>query len=464
MRLCPSCEAENDDGSRFCTNCHDYLDWAGGKRAEPTRAPPFEAPPPAEPVRAAEPPPASPPQAPGDWAAPPAATVGPAVQHEPAALYDAAVPNGPAEPKAAHEPVGPHAPPLSTLRFPAARVPVPPQPVSPQSHNSPRRIPTTVRELAPGSGLVARPPEVASGMGLRAAKITPVRPDQQPLLVPAHSAPAVVRDEPEIPGGQVCKVCRRSSPPERRFCACGATLMRRDVAASPAQRAGAADRPRSVKGFRAGLRAAAGGRPRFDRPVAVRVRAMRFLLIAGLLVLAGSQLTPGGIDARHWTTDRAKSLVPKHYQEISLTAADVDQRKGEIDGYEPFFAIDGEPSRAWAVHVVRVAQPGKCGSATSTALIVKLKGPTSVDRIVLHAGLPSSDNNRVTFQIPRLVDVTFSDGTCDRLRLDKTNGAQDFPVDVGAVESMRIQVAAAYPATEGPGGTAAIAEVQLQRG
>jgi hypothetical protein len=61
---------------------------------------------------------------------------------------------------------------------------------------------------------------------------------------------------------------------------------------------------KDVRGFRASIRAAAGGRPRFDRPLSSRVVLIRAVGVLTVILLVFSQFTQLGISGREWLVDR----------------------------------------------------------------------------------------------------------------------------------------------------------------
>jgi hypothetical protein len=173
-----------------------------------------------------------------------------------------------------------------------------------------------VHHLGGGGALVARPPEVADGLGLNETRVSPLDPDGyavvtqssrglQEMVQPAATGPATAAG----PGTAHCWRCVRETLPGQRFCRCGAMLVTWEPATGRARplRAGTTQ---DVRGFRASIRAAAGGRPRFDRPLSSGVVLIRAVCLLAVILLAFSQLTPVGVSARDWVVDRVAEYLP----------------------------------------------------------------------------------------------------------------------------------------------------------
>jgi hypothetical protein len=168
----------------------------------------------------------------------------------------------------------------------------------------------TVHHLGGGAALVARPPEVADGLGLGDTWVSPLDPDGRPVVTPSpRGLQEMVRPAPALgaaadagPGALQCWRCGREALPGQRFCRCSAM-----VVVEPATPQARSFRPGSTKdlrGFRASIRAAAGGRPRFDRPLSSRVVLIRAVGVLAVILLVFSQFTQLGISGREWLVDR----------------------------------------------------------------------------------------------------------------------------------------------------------------
>lgn len=400
-RLCPSCGAPNDRSVDFCPNCGTYLQWSGTESWGTTTGSPNSA-----------------------------AVAG-------------------SRPRSAPKPVRTASPqPSNETRMPVVRKPSPPAvaPLDPAGRQPPstppavRRIPTVVHELGPRSGLVPRVPFADSDKRSRFRG-----PPQQSAAARLGPAPQALEQE-DIPGGVRCRRCRRSNPPGRRYCRCGASLMPFESSTAAGSRRQHQASTQGRRSFQSAMRSSAGGRrPRFDIPVAGRVRALRavaVILAIGLLILP---FTGPAAAARSWLGNAAQALIPYSYQPVEVVNATVEPAEAAVDNYQPTNAVDGSSSLAWAVAWSDPETPAQCGTASSPALVVQFARPTDVSRIVIYAGLDPSDTNQNRQIVPKVVDILFSTGTCDRVELTPDNGAQEFKVDGAQADDARMQIVAVYP-------------------
>jgi hypothetical protein len=142
----------------------------------------------------------------------------------------------------------------------------------------------------------------------------------------------------------------------------------------------------------------------------------------------------------------------------------------EPQGFPAEFATDGQPDRAWAVGWNTEIPPTideDCSTVqgpAASALAVTFAGPASVDRITVRAGLDREKKKDLASKqaSPKLVDVRFSDGTCERLELKNDFSRQRFRVDVEQAEGAVVSVVDVYPAVNGPGDAVAISEITFE--
>jgi hypothetical protein len=111
------------------------------------------------------------------------------------------------------------------------------------------------------------------------------------------------------PAEQLCRRCGRALPAERRFCVCGADLVRRPVdettrlGRTPSWWAEWAAHRR----FRTTQRTA-GGAP-YDAPASARTRLVRLVTILLVLLALASQLGPWGTALRREVSVRVDRVV-----------------------------------------------------------------------------------------------------------------------------------------------------------
>ena len=175
------------------------------------------------------------------------------------------------------------------------------------------------------------------------------------------------------------------------------------------------------------MRAAAqGGRPRWDRPVAGRVRAARAAIAAALIGLIVVGVTSPSARARTWLADAGGALMPYTYQAIQVQdAAMPASPEAAVDGYPPANAVDGSSSLAWAIPWTDQDLPTRCGTSSSPTLLIRFTEPTTISRIIVNAGLDPTDANRTRQVLPRVIDIQTSTGDCTRLTLTPDSGPQE---------------------------------------
>lgn len=217
------------------------------------------------------------------------------------------------------------------------------------------------------------------------------------------------------------------------------------------------------------MRAAAqGGRPRWDRPVAGRVRATRAAITAALIGLIVVGFTSPGARTRTWLAAAGGTLIPYPYQAIGIQDATMPVPDAAVDGYPPANAVDGSSSLAWALAWTDPDVPTRCGTSSSPTLLIRFTEPTTISRIIVNAGLDATDANRPRQVLPRVLDIQTSTGDCTRLTLTPDDGPQEFPVDLPRTADVRVQIVDVHPAnpsTAPPGEPlAALSEIRFYNG
>lgn len=287
-----------------------------------------------------------------------------------------------------------------------------------------------------------------------------------------ETAPTV--DRRDLAGPR-CPVCGRLNPSGRQLCACG-TPLHGDLATPQAEqphdpwRRRAVRAPLARRSFRRALRTAAGGRQPFDQPLAARVRWFRAISggLLGVLLLAGFGPWRGGM--MNFLADQWARLVPGQTRTVPVAAVTVEPDQPQEDGFLPSYAVDGIPTRAWAVawdpDAVEEPGPPCAGSrAAGGALRVLFERPSEVNRVTVRAGLDRSLEDWSKQARPRQIDVGFSDGTCIRATLDDRAEPQQLEnLEVGQVDSATLTLVDAYPALAGEGRLIAVSEIAFEVG
>jgi hypothetical protein len=108
-----------------------------------------------------------------------------------------------------------------------------------------------------------------------------------------------------------CRECGRPVPASRRFCACGATVVRPDAGRSdlPPRAPSMIAEWAGHRSFRRSMRVASGGMaPAFDGPTAARVVVTRVVVVLLVLGAVGSQVGPWGTEFRRVVAERVDAV------------------------------------------------------------------------------------------------------------------------------------------------------------
>ena len=83
---------------------------------------------------------------------------------------------------------------------------------------------------------------------------------------------------------------------------------------------------------------------------------------------------------------------------------------------------------------------------SSGDLLIGFGVPSTIDRLVIQAGIDHADVRWAQLDRPALVDLLFSDGTCIRIHLADQFTPQHFGLHLRNVTSVILVVAGVYPA------------------
>jgi hypothetical protein len=144
--------------------------------------------------------------------------------------------------------------------------------------------------------------------------------------------------------------------------------------------------------------------------------------------------------------------------------ASSDPKTADPKGANAARATDQKPDTAWTTTFAggTAAAGAPCArTAEQTALDLTSKTELTARAINIQAGLP--DNlNRQAFWRPTVLDLEFSDGSCQSVHVQDVAGWQLVRFSAVRTTTVRITIAAANPPSGGSTSTqAAITEVQL---
>lgn len=258
-----------------------------------------------------------------------------------------------------------------------------------------------------------------------------------------------------------CPSCGRAIAVSRRFCRCGATLVRAtppDVEPEPPR---APWYRRWVGVFRRGqgfwhrMRAANNGvRARYDQARSAQVHLAEVTAVLAALGLTAVFVLPSTAQIEAQVVEQVVALDPRGYSAIEGVTATTDPATPPEPGFDPSFAVDGTTGRAWAGIWTPPTDAGPtCRRPGGTdALVLTLPEPADVDRIAFSAGMPESSPDRATQDLPHQVDVSWGDGAdqCETFALTDSPDLQPFDIDATDVTEVRVVVVSVHETPDPP--------------
>jgi len=310
------------------------------------------------------------------------------------------------------------------------------------------------------TGQPAPPPAqpAAPGPGLGP---TSSRPDRRP---PETAVPRPPPPVPVPPAEPPCTRCGTPNDPQRRFCRkCGNSLRVAETRTLPRAR-----EPKAAPWWRRlGPSGASGpSRAAYRRSLPSRYRVARVVVALVLVGLVSALLVVAGRNPITWArarwADLRGTLTP-----VSDVTASADPGQAVLREYQPRWAVDNVLDRAWATtwrgggSDSRACGPIQ-GGGTAT-LRLALPDRTQLRAIEVAAGLPKDDPLRPLQWRPRMLELRFADGTCERVPLADRPEAQRVKIKLVTTDAVAVAVAAAYPPKSGQGNRVAISEIRLLR-
>ena len=292
----------------------------------------------------------------------------------------------------------------------AAPPPEPPRADTPTTQHD--GVPTASTETTPAAPSAAAPPDRTTGV-------------------------------PRAAESGVCPSCGRENEPTRTLCArCGYVLRPAATGAEPT-----ATRRRDTWWSRLFDPQDRAARRAFRRSLPAKYwwRRAIFSLLGVLVVggLAAFLLTRDPVQWARGTWFDVRGITDE-VQDVQATASPPDSDEPD---FEAANAVDSDLESAWATEWTDdTPDADKCGDARGVgALKLTFPAPVELRGLRVSAGLAEDDSDRLRHFRPQEIDVTTSDGTCSRIRLEDTPEPQ--PVDVArdvAVISVTLTIASTY--------------------
>jgi hypothetical protein len=274
----------------------------------------------------------------------------------------------------------------------------------------------------------------------------------------AAAAPVRTRSRSGIPCGR----CGTSNEASRRFCGkCG--LFIGEPSAGDQLRADAVDRrPWWQRWLRPRPGSERAARAAYRRSLPWPVRLRRVLIALVVVVLALAYLRFVGRDplswGRHVLADWRGTVVAVD----GVTSAPVTQ-SAAVPNFPAQAATDKNSASAWATAFIGPTAPASATCSTAAvpgALLLTAPEQITMRAIMIQTGLTTPD--RTQQWVPRALDLTFSDGTCQRITVNNVLDPQIVRIHAVKTNAVRLVVIAA-DRPQGTGGLplAAITETAL---
>jgi len=300
----------------------------------------------------------------------------------------------------------------------------------------------------------------AAPPGRPAASVSPRPTSRVRHRGPARSFTSMTPDPPTVPTPVAarpadelsCPECRHQREAGRRFCAgCGHQFISvGEVSRASTTGSAAEQRVRARTAARA-----------FRRSLPVWYRWRRMLVVLAAVGLVGGGVVVVGPNPRQWLTDHWHELrgtvVP--VKVIGVTATP-EAAKGADS--RPDHLIDGAETM-WTVPWPPAAPTGSCAAGPGPRIVLRFE-PTRVANLVIHAGAPVDQPDRLQRFRPRTISYGFDGGVCRTAQLRADGTAEVIAVDSGApVSRLDLVIVDAYaPPADGAQPTLSVTEIAVQ--
>ncbi len=201
------------------------------------------------------------------------------------------------------------------------------------------------------------------------------------------------------------------------------------------------------------MRAAnSGRRVGYDRPPTAPT--VLFRLTGGAVVLGALlfAILPSASSARLSFYYAVEGVFRSTYAAIPLESATTTPVRPPPPGFAPVGIASGRLVGPWVVHWTEIGSGSHplepcqgASTVTSGSLSIGFRSPVSIDRFEILAGLDHANPRWASFERPATMDLLFSDGSCQRIRLADQYTDQQFAVHVAGVTGVTINVVSSYP-------------------
>jgi hypothetical protein len=200
----------------------------------------------------------------------------------------------------------------------------------------------------------------------------------------------------------------------------------------------------------------------YRRCLPLRHRLFRLLVALLVTALAAGAVLALRRNPIDWLQDRWYDLRGT-VVDVAIDAASLDPAEApERPEFGPKLATDEDEGTAWATAWSGGEDPVACGARKAAeALQLTFADVVDLREVEVLGGLPSGDSGRLQQHRPRMLELRFSDGTCDLVPLRDVGRPQRVALEEPvSTSSVRIAVVDVHPA-EGDGTLVALSEIEF---
>jgi hypothetical protein len=266
--------------------------------------------------------------------------------------------------------------------------------------------------------------------------------------------PVAAPAEPEgsAADSTTCPHCRTGNEPSRRFCRRCGFVLRAPV--SPLPPLVPTRRWWQRWWSRWFRRADDGSAMTFGRSLPLRVRLLRVIGVLGALVLALGLFRFVGRDPISWTRHTINNLRGALVTVDGLTARP-DPASTPAAQAAANALVDSHPDTSWSASwtdPTTGATSLTCGPVgPQSAVSVTAPRPIRLRAIQLRGGLSTEDQTRLLQSRPRILELRFSNGSCQRVTVKDVFDRQTVSVHAVTTDSVRVSVVGTYAPEVSPG-------------
>jgi hypothetical protein len=263
------------------------------------------------------------------------------------------------------------------------------------------------------------------------------------------------------PAGTPCRQCATPNPPGRRFCSKCGFFIGEPTDGDQLRAFKPPPRPWWKRWFRPEPGSDRAARVTYRRSLPWWMRLRRVLIAIVIVALGIGYLRFVGRDPISWFNNVIRDWRGSLATVNGVTSASVTP-SAAVQGFPARDATDKNSTTAWATvfNGPNSAPSGQCSSTpTAAALLVTAPHQITLRAVMVQTGLTTPDRSQQW--VPTALDLTFSDGSCQRINVKNEPQPQVIRIHRVKTNDVRIVVVAADSPQSGSTPLAAITETAL---